>query len=206
MTKSIVIVLTIGVFVIGAILTSTGSDAATPIPVSAMTPAPTVTPNSLLYIVQDPAGTPVSRQANVEAVVHSGILPINIGADVTIGENVVITGALGISNTLSTGGDLNVDGNATVAGTLNTDDLAVADSIVWQSIELPGAWARGAAPSCTHGTVITHALGITPTVILLTPFSAVTTTAYIMESNSLTFAIGLVNEEAEADLYWYAGK
>lgn len=60
-----------------------GVDAATPtpVPVSALTPVTTVTPDSLLYIVQDPASTPLSRQTNVEAAVFAAVEPLTASND-----------------------------------------------------------------------------------------------------------------------------
>jgi hypothetical protein len=82
----------------------------TPIKVSEMTPVTTVTPDSLLYIVQDPASTPVSRHTSVEAAVHAGILPISIdGLNIVIGGNVQITGTTSISGTTIVSDTLTVD-------------------------------------------------------------------------------------------------
>jgi len=53
----------------------------TPVPVSALTPVTTVTPDALLYIVQDPDGTPVSRQTNVEAAVFAAVEPLTASND-----------------------------------------------------------------------------------------------------------------------------
>jgi len=53
----------------------------TPVPVSALTPVTTVTPDALLYIVQDPASTPVSRQTNVEAAVFAAVEPLTASND-----------------------------------------------------------------------------------------------------------------------------
>lgn len=89
-----------------ALMAVNDAGAATPTPVAVyeMTPVTTVTPGSAMYIVQSPAATPVDRQANVQAVVHAGILPISIGAaGVSIADEVSIGYTTSISQTSASG-------------------------------------------------------------------------------------------------------
>lgn len=165
-------------------------DAATPVPVSGMTPVATVTPGSLLYLVQSPASTPVSRQANVEAVVHAGIEPIGVtSTTVTIGANTIITGTTAISGTST------LVGNTTLNGTLTLESVAFSGPLVF-----------GIQAGCTEGTQIAHGLAITPSVVLITPASAITATAYVSETDDTNITIGFVGGSGSAVLYWMAGK
>ena len=143
----------------------------TPMKVSELTPVATVTPDSLLYIVQDPDGTPVSRQASVEAVVHAGIVPIAIS---------------GITTTVG--------------------PLIVTDTLTLESIAFSGPVTFGSASSCVDGTTIAHGLATTPTVVLLTPYSAVTATVYVKAADTVSITVGLIGAVGTADVYWLAGK
>lgn len=144
----------------------------TPVKVSELTPVTTVTPDSLLYIVQDADSTPVSRQASVEAAVHAGMLPISIsGLDVTIGGSLTLT-----------------------------------DTLTLESVAFSGPVTFGSASSCVDGTTIAHGLATTPTVVLLTPYSAVTATVYVKAADTVSITVGLIGAVGTADVYWLAGK
>jgi hypothetical protein len=114
----------------------------TPVKVSELTPVTTVTPDSLLYIVQDPASTPVSRQASVEAVVHAGIEPISIS-----GSDVVISGSLQVTSTASFSSDV------AISGTLSASTWALPDHIHDGSANSGGAFD---AANLASGTAITN--------------------------------------------------
>jgi hypothetical protein len=63
------------------VATETGAATPTPVPVSALTPVTTVTPDALLYIVHDPDGSRVSRKTNVEAAVFAAVEPLTASND-----------------------------------------------------------------------------------------------------------------------------
>lgn len=143
----------------------------TPMKVSELTPVTTVTPDSQIYVVQDPTGTPVSRRASVEAVVHAGIAPIAIS---------------GITTTVG--------------------PLIVTDTLTLESIAFSGPVTFGAAITQTDGSTIAHGLGTTPTVAILTPYTAVTATVYVKAADTVSITVGLIGAVGTADVYWLAGK
>ena len=105
MRKETLLLVILATILAGGLLFNFGpvlSATPTPVKVSELTPIATVTPDSLLYIVQDPDGTPVSRKASVEAAVRAGMEPISIVSDtVTVGGSLVVTNGANISGTLT---------------------------------------------------------------------------------------------------------
>jgi len=103
----------------------------TPIKVSELTPVVTVTPDSLLYIVQDPGSTPVSRQASVEAAVHAGIEPISVsGLDVTIGGSLTLTDTLTLESVAFSGPVTFGSASSCVDGTTIAHGLGTTPAVV----------------------------------------------------------------------------
>ena len=96
----------------------------TPMMLFQMTPAATVTPDSLLYIMQ--GATPVSHQASVEAVVHAGVKPMTVtSTTITIGGNLVVTGTF--TGNLPDHGHVGATGDG---GQLEADEVLLATDII----------------------------------------------------------------------------
>jgi hypothetical protein len=92
--------------------------------------------------------------------------------------------------------DVTFSGVITLSGTVVEDGVASTGPVIF-----------GSQINATDGTTVTHGLGTTPTIVLVTPVTAsLTGTVFVEAVNSTVFTIGVESADTGLRVDWLVGK
>jgi hypothetical protein len=181
------------------------------------------TQTNSLFVAENSGGTDLFTVSGAGNVVISGTTDLagsvssSMGG-ITITDSVMVDGAVDTVQLTIQGFTTQTVNALVVEQSDGTDVFEVDDNghitattFTLDSVALSGPVTFGSDTATTHGELIAHGLGTTPTAVLLTPISAtlsLTHTVAVAASNATSFTVGITPTAASNNIgiYWMAGK
>lgn len=85
-------------------------------------------------------------------------------------------------------------------------DLTIDGAVTWGGAMVSGPYRYGVATSVISGTLIAHGLGTTPSVVLLTAGTPITTPLFVTARNAVSLTVGVNGGVTVPTVFWLAGK